>query len=163
MRSLKLFFILLILFPLICQAQVGNPPVQLKNNGTALGGVLSLNCTGTLTCTKSGSAGTLNATGGTSVNLVQATVDFGTPYEDGVASVTVTGQAWVTGTSKILCTPDNTVGTADHVAGDDDVVLERIVVTVSSLVAGTGFTISAASGSDTGSTQGKYTINCSGI
>jgi hypothetical protein len=54
-----------LLVPLLLGAGVSSPPgVRLQQNGTTQGQVSTLNCTGSLTCTRSGSVGTLSASGG---------------------------------------------------------------------------------------------------
>lgn len=74
--------ILLIL--VLSQDGVTNVPgVQLQNSGSSVGQVTKLNCTGSATCTKSGSTGTVNVTGGSGaspgglVPQVQYNVDGG--------------------------------------------------------------------------------------
>lgn len=93
---------------------------------------------------------------GAGVNLVQIQVDFGFAgaLEGDSASAVVTGQAWVTSTSIILCNPAG-IATTDH--DPDDVWAERIQAYATALVPGTGFTVIA-----TANTWGKYLINCIG-
>ncbi len=106
-------------------------------------------------------AGTLTvastASGGTTVQSGTATVDFGSPHEDGTATVTVTGQAWVTADSIITATAP-AVASADHDA--IDAALEGLTCHVGNIVAGTGFdiTVSARNG-----TWGRFTIHWTGI
>lgn len=66
-----------------------------------------------------------------------ATVDFGT-IEDGSASVTSTGQSWVTSGSIIVATPW-AVTTADH--DPDDYGAECLSCSVANVVPGVGFDI----------------------
>lgn len=100
--------------------------------------------------------------GGGGGNFVQALVDFGfaSGNEGDSATVTVTGQTWVTSSSVIVCSAAEKT-TADH--DPDDVWAERIVAYASNLVVGTGFDIVATSANEGGRTWGKYYINCTGL
>lgn len=92
---------------------------------------------------------------GTSTESGSATVDFGSgEYQ---ASVTVTGQAWVTSASMILASVA-AVATADH--GAEDAALEGITCYVGDIVAGVGFTIYANAPLGT---FGDFTINWLGV
>lgn len=93
------------------------------------GGGQFLTCDGT-TCTCGTPSG-----GGGSANTVEASL---TLSEAGVYSVAITGQAWVTGTSKVACTPFGT--TADGLT-PEAVSAAGLVVSVSDYVAATGFTV----------------------
>lgn len=100
---------------------------------------------------------------GAAVNTVQTQVDFGfsggTGGEGDSVTTTVTGQAWVTSSSIILCVAAGKA-TADH--DPDDVWAERIVAYATNLVVGTGFDIVATSANEGGRTWGKYFINSTG-
>src|SRR6266702_975162 len=98
------------------------------------------------------------ATSGTGVNLVQALLDFGfqTGQEGDLARLTITGQAWVTSGSIIVCSAA-ALATADH--DPEDVAIEGITAYAENLVAGVGFDLVAKSCGDSGSTWGKYYIN----
>lgn len=76
--------------------------VTLQDEGTSQGRVQRLNCTGSgVTCSASGSTGTINVTaGGGSLTISTTEIDFGTDAKF-VAKATVT-DAGVSGTSKIL-------------------------------------------------------------
>jgi hypothetical protein len=95
--------------------------------------------------------------GGTTVRSGTATVNFGTPREDGTATVTVTGQSWVT-TDAIITATAPAVASADH--DPDDAAVEGLTCHVGNIVAGTGFdiTVSAREG-----TWGRFTIHWMGI
>lgn len=92
-------------------------------------------------------------------NGAAVTVDFGAAGND-TATVIVTGQAWVSGTSIIVCAP-TLLATADRVDGEEDALLEGLTVVVSERVAGTGFTVSAQPAH--GKAIGKFLIHCLGV
>lgn len=83
-------------------------PVMVKDEGVALSKTraVTVNCVGAgVTCTQTGSTWTLTGSGGGgSTSAVEVTVDF-TSSGYPVLSTTLTGLAWVTGTSKIVCQP----------------------------------------------------------
>ena len=89
-------------------------------------------------------------------NTLQTEVDFGASETD-IATLTVTGQTWVTSTSRILANVA-AESTTDHDA--EDGILEGLTAYVSNLVAGTGFDISVRA---TNNTWGKYKVNVVGI
>jgi hypothetical protein len=97
-------------------------------------------------------------TGSGSANVVEVEVDFGATGND-TASTTVTGQAWVTATSKILCAP-TLLATTDRAEGAEDILLEDIDVAAHTRVASTGFTVTAHAGQ--GRTYGKFIFHCTG-
>lgn len=74
------------------------------------------------------------------------------------ASIVVTGQAWVTGTSKIVCNP-TMMSTADRPDGNDDALLDQLTTGTYARVAGTGFTIKAHAPMRA---FGKFLIQCMG-
>jgi hypothetical protein len=78
-----------------------------------------------------------------------------------VASTVVTGQAWVTATSKIVCAP-TMLATANRDEGAEDAIIEGLVAAVHSRVASTGFTVSVYANSTHGTT-GVYKIHCTGL
>lgn len=96
--------------------------------------------------------------GGTTVNKVTATIDFvnADGPEDTTASVTITGQAWVTSSSVILAGFDGT--TADHQA--DDAMVEDLSCYVENIVPGTGFDITARAPLGT---WGNYAVYALGV
>jgi len=86
-------------------------------------------------------------------------VDFGnaTTQEGDIATATVTAQPWVKSTSNIIATVRG-VTTADH--DPDDPVAEDIAVTISALVADTGFTVTAYAPLGT---FGVYSVGWQGV
>ena len=93
-----------------------------------------------------------------SANVASVTIDFGASGSNHVKTV-VTGQAWVTGTSVIVCSPTG-FSTADRPDGAEDAAIEGLVVSVSERVVGTGFTLNTAP--IQGNAIGKYLIGCTG-
>ena len=88
--------------------------------------------------------------GGGGGNSTLVTVDFGTG--DTSTTATVTGQTWVTALSAITAT---VVGTRA-----EDAVVEGMTLAVGDLVAGTGFTVYAASPYGA---VGTFTVACVGV
>lgn len=80
-------------------------------------------------------------------NACTATIDFGVNEHD--AFVTVTGQAWVTSTSVIVC---NVLG--------EEAAVQSIIAYARNLVVGTGFTIHAHAPNGA---NGVFTVNCVGV
>lgn len=95
---------------------------------------------------------------GGSGNFGNATVNFVNPVgpEETTATVTVTGQSWVTSGSFILCDPFGGV-TLDH--GNEDAFVEGLVAYATNLVPGVGFDIQVLAPNGT---WGRYTINWTG-
>lgn len=89
---------------------------------------------------------------------VEAEVDFGANGNT-TASVTVTGQTWVSATSKIVCAP-TLFATADRDDGDEDALVENLTVAIHSRVASTGFTVMAHPAQ--GVAYGKFKVHCTG-
>jgi hypothetical protein len=111
------------------------PGVGLNDEGVVQGRVQILNCTGAgITCSKTGVTGTLNVAGGAgSANVVEVSISLGTSGGL-VFSTTVVGQAWVTATSSIACTPLGTTAdgqTIETVAGSgvQGITANRVVAT----------------------------------
>jgi hypothetical protein len=104
-----------------------------------------------------GTGGTWQAlpyAGGPQVNYVQPSITMtGGP---GLYSVPVTGQTWVTSSSKIACTPSGT--TADGLT-PEQVALESLSATVGSLSPGIGFTLYV---SNLNGSFGTFRYNCVG-
>ena len=112
--------------------------------------VTDLAANGTLTCaTPSGGSG--------SANVVEVDVDFGAGVDS--VSVVVTGQTWVTGTSKILCAP-TMLATSTRAEGEEDAVIEGLVGAIHSRVAATGFTLYVAPA--LGVASGVFKFHCTG-
>lgn len=115
----------------------------------------------TITCVDDGSTKT-NCTltgGGGSANTASVTVDFGTAGGANHVQTVVTGQAWVTASSVIVCSPTG-FSTADRQDGAEDAAVEGLTVSISGRVAGTGFTLNTAP--IQGNAIGKYLIGCTG-
>lgn len=96
--------------------------------------------------------------GGGSANVVEVEVDFGAAGNTN-AAVVVTGQAWVTATSKIVCAP-TLLGTADRAEGAEDAIIEGVTASFHTRVVGTGFTVAAAARQ--GRFYGRIAIHCHG-
>jgi hypothetical protein len=135
---------------------------------TVLGGIkgtgTAIVCSGTDKMVGWAADGTMSCStdlgGGASPNYVEVDVDFGSPETDDLATTVVTGQAWVTATSKITCAP-TMLATSSREEGMEDAVIEGLVVGVHTRVVGTGFTVTAASTAPLGTT-GIYKIHCIG-
>lgn len=88
-----------------------------------------------------------------------ATVDFGSPGEDGLAMVTVVGCAWAAalGTMVYVVTLESS---ADHGSAAEEAALEGLVTTVGNVVVGVGFDLfcSAPQGS-----WGQWTFRVTGV
>jgi len=91
-------------------------------------------------------------------NFVESEVDFGTSGNTNV-SLVVTGQAWVTSSSKIICSP-TMLSTTSRAEGAEDAIIEGLTVAVHSRVAGTGYTLAAAV--KEGRAYGKFKVHCTG-
>jgi hypothetical protein len=161
----KLYYILaVLLFATEVFAQGGPgvgpaPGVALQDEGIAQGRVQILNCTGAgITCSKSGVTGTLNATGGGagSANGVVVSISLGTGLGL-IYTVTVVGQAWVTATSAIACSPFGT--TADGLT-PETVMASGVRAVTSAYVVGTGFNLSVYSPHGA---AGTYRFGCTGV
>jgi hypothetical protein len=116
-------------------------PTQLGNAGVPSAATY-LNGTGTWATPASGSG-----------NAVYATVDFGSAFTHS-ATVTVTGQAWVSGTSKIVANVLSASG-----KGIEDSLLS-FSASVSDLVAATGFNLNVYTPVKA---KGTYTFSCMGV
>lgn len=101
---------------------------------------------------------TLLPTSSGSGNFLQVQVDFGfsAGNEGDIARTTVTGQAWVTSSSVILCNPF-AGATTDHAA--DDAIVEGLVAFAENLVVGVGFDVVAFAPQNS---WGKYLVNVTG-
>lgn len=109
--------------------------------------------------TQTFSCGTDQTGGAGSANAVEVTIDFGSSGND-LASTVVTGQAWVTETSKIACAP-TMKATASRAEGAEDAVIEGLIGSIHSRVASTGFTLTA--GPRFGYAVGQYIFDCTGV
>ena len=104
------------------------------------------------------SGGTLTSTINSS-NSVVVTVNFENLSSDESysASATLTGQSWVTSSSKIVCSVFG-VATADH--DPDDYILEGVYAFATNIVNGVGFDVIALAPNGT---FGRYIIHCIGV
>jgi len=92
--------------------------------------------------------------GGSSSNAVVVDVDFGSSFTD-KAQVVVTGQSWVTTTGSITCQVLCPTG-----SDPDELYLLNIKPVISSLVNGTGFTLTLYSEQEA---KGIYKVMCVGV
>lgn len=99
--------------------------------------------------------GTGGTSGGGSGIKVTADINFGL-REDTTATITVTGQTWVTSASVIIAGFGGT--TSDHQA--DDAQVEGLLAFVENLVPGVGFDITASA---PGGTWGNYSVYAIGV
>lgn len=133
------------------------PGVSIQDEGIAQGRARTLNCTGAgITCSVAAGVATLNATGGGgSSNFIEVSVSLST--EGGlVYTATITGQAWVTGTSIIVCNPFATSADGQTL---ETVYASNVQPVISNRVAGTGFDLSIFT--PYGAT-GTYRFHCVG-
>lgn len=94
---------------------------------------------------------------GGSGNSVEVTVTM--PSDgSGWAQAVVTGQTWVTGTSKIVCQPFNDGGDSNNT--DEVYSLAEFSATTSTRVVSTGFTLTAASPNGV---TGTFKFHCLGV
>lgn len=105
------------------------------------------------------SCGTSSSGAGGSGNFLETEVDFGAAPGGDIASVVVTGQTWVTTTSKLDCSV-SLAATSDRAEGVEDALLEGIRVSWHTRVLATGFTVIAHA--PTGRAQGKFKVHCTG-
>jgi hypothetical protein len=133
----------------------------IEDEGTPQTQRATVNFTGAgISCTDSGGKTVCTASGGGgSANTVSVTIDFGASGASHVKTV-VTGQAWVTSSSVVVCSPTG-FATADRPDGAEDAAIEGLTVSVSERVAGTGFTLNTALRCY--KALGKYLIHCTGV
>jgi hypothetical protein len=127
----------------IVKAQDGGvkppPSVKVQDEGGAASFATTLNCTGAgITCSVSNAVATLNATGGAGgANTVEVSVNLGTTWKS-VATATVTGQAWVTSSSIIVCSPFATTADGQTI---ENYIAADLGINAATRVVGTGFDI----------------------
>lgn len=134
------------------------PGVGLNDEGVVQGRVQILNCVGAgVVCTKSGVTGVLTIAGGGagSANVVEVSVPLGTSGGL-IFSTTVVGQAWVTATSSIACTPLGTTADGQTI---ETVAASGVQVITANRVVATGFDLYVYS--PHGAT-GTYRFECTG-
>jgi len=93
--------------------------------------------------------------GASGANIGQSTVDFGATPSD-MATVVVTGQAWVGFSSIIVAMVADS--SSDHLSAEEQLI-EQLHVTTSDLVLATGFTIRVHAPNKT---TGQYKVNWMG-
>lgn len=103
----------------------------------------------------SGSTWTVESLSVDGIGSCTADVNFG--VGDTTATVTVTGQAWVTATCKIVAFPSGET-TADH--DPEDALVEEMTAVVLNRVAGVGFDVTAHSPNGS---AGTYRLWCIGV
>jgi len=118
----------------------GGGYATVQDETTPLTARTKLNFTGAgVTCADNAGTTTTDCTisggGAGSANVVEASVVL---TGSGFFSTTVTGQTWVTGTSKVVCSPFAT--TADGLTVEV-ITIAMLHITASNLVAGTGFNV----------------------
>jgi hypothetical protein len=100
----------------------------------------------------------VNATGAPgSANFAEVDIAFGAGGE--LVTVVVTGQAWVTASARIICSP-TMLATSTRLEAEEDAVVEGLTLAVHSRVAGVGFSITAAP--KQGYAYGTFKIHCTG-
>lgn len=149
-----------LLIAMLLSGGVGSAPgVTMQKAGVRVGRAQTLNLTGTgvTSCTQSGAVTTCTITDTSGAgNLLEVSIAFGAPAAD-EKTVTVTGQAWVTASSKIVCSVfgKTTVGDNDY----EDPSMEALSVQATNRVAGVGFDLVASSPD---SVVGTFFAHCSG-
>lgn len=133
------------------------PGVTVQDEGTSQGRAPTLNCTGAgITCSVVSNVATLNVPGGVgSANTVEVSINFGTSGGL-VYSATVTGQAWVTATSIIVCSPFATTADGQTV---ETYYVSGFTLAASTRVVGVGFDLGVSS--PRGAT-GTFRFHCTG-
>lgn len=115
--------------------------LMVKSGGVSISPVraITVNCGTNVTCTQTGSTWNLSASGGGGGggNSVEVSVDF-TASAYPVLAATVTGQTWVTASSKIICEPFATDADSQTV---ETYQVADLSVVAGSRVAGVGFTL----------------------
>ena len=157
----KILLVLLIPVAVFPQEASGLKPattIKLQDEGTTQGQIKTLNCTGAgVTCTASGIVGTLNASGGGGGgNFLSATITISDTVVGLIYTVTITGQAWVTGSSIIICSP---FAIASGSTTLEMALASGINVIPSNRVAATGFDLSIY---NPHGAQGTFTFHCTG-
>lgn len=137
----------------------GGGYTTVQEDGTPLAARTTINFTGAaITCSDSGGVTVCAVTsGGGSGNAVEVTVTM--PGDgSGWAQSVVTGEAWVTATSKILCQPFNDGGDTNNT--DEVYSVAQFSEMVSTRVVGTGFTLTVNSPNGP---SGVFKFHCLGV
>lgn len=135
------------------------PPmlINLKDEGTLSGAISTIDCVGAgVSCAASAGTGTMTISGGAGGGNAVA-VDVTLTYNSTLTTTTVTGQAWVTGTSKIVCQP---FAVANGLVTLNDFFAAELSGIASNRVVGTGFdlTVRNPNGAD-----GIFQFHCIGV
>lgn len=150
---------MLALLTAVLLSQTTNVPgVQLQDEGSSQGQVTKLNCVGAgVSCAKSGATGTMTISGGApgSSNFAEVSISLG-ETGDQFYSTTVTGQAWVTTTSIIVCSP---FATSDDGQTVETYAAAMFTVQAATRVNGVGFDLWVSS--PNGAT-GTFRFHCTG-
>lgn len=130
-----------------------------QDEGSSLTQRATLNFIGAVSCVdNSGSSRTDCTVSGGSANVAEVTVAFGSGAT--TASTVVTGQTWVTTTSKILCVP-TLLAASGRSEGAEDAVIEGLSGAVHTRVLATGFTLTASKPGP-GELYGSFVFHCTG-
>jgi hypothetical protein len=132
----------------------------IEDEGVPLTKRTTLNMTGAgVACSDSGgkTVCTISGGGAGSSNFVEVDVSFGSGDE--LVTTVVTGQTWVTASSRIVCSP-TMLATATRLEAEEDAVAEGLVVAAHSRVAGVGFSLTVAP--RIGASYGTFKIHCTG-
>lgn len=151
--------IIALLVPVLASAQVLTKPPRVADEGTLVDPPRwTTNFIGTsVSCVDDAANLRTNCTitgGGGSANTVE--VSLAMTNGSGVYSTTVTGQAWVTGTSAVVCTPLGT--TADGLTVEQ-VAAAELAITIGNRVAGVGFDLVV---SNPFGSHGTHRFSCMG-
>jgi hypothetical protein len=154
---------LLLASPVIADGYTTAPGVAIRDSlDVDLGRVNAVKCVGVgITCVVTGGMLTVTVIpgGGGAGNFVAVSVDFGSGAT--VARTVVTGQAWVTATSVILCAPTLIQTDANlRTEGAEDAVIEGLTGAISTRVVGTGFTLSVSP--KVGTAAHQFIFHCTG-
>lgn len=137
LKPIAAFFFAFVLSAAVASAGgVTYPPKQVADEGTTLVLRPTLNFAGAgVTCADDTTQTTCTIPGG-GANTVEYSASFGTTATAGLYSFTVTGQAWVTTSSIIVCQPLGT--TADGLTAET-IALAELRPIVTNRIASTGF------------------------
>ena len=116
----------------------------IEDEGTPLTQRSNLNFTGAgVTVSDSGGKTVVSIPGGSGATIGTSTINFGSGAGNSYATLVVTGQTGITGTSYIQLWIQGSDSTTHHSAYEHTMLASSIKLTASDIVAGTGFTINA--------------------